>query len=39
LTFLAVVTRFVAAVVVFHSMVFDDGSAALEAVKIGQRWL
>jgi hypothetical protein len=35
-TVLAAVTTFVAAVVVIHSLVFDDGSAAVETVKVGQ---
>jgi hypothetical protein len=35
-TVLVAVTTFVAAVVVIHSLVFDDGSAAVETVKIGQ---
>jgi hypothetical protein len=36
LTVLAAVTTFVAAVVAIHSLVFDDGSAAVETVKVGQ---
>jgi hypothetical protein len=36
LTVPAAVTIFVAAVVVIHSLVFDDGSAAVETVKVGQ---
>jgi hypothetical protein len=35
-TVLAAVTTFVAAVVVIHSLAFDDGSAAVETVKVGQ---
>jgi hypothetical protein len=33
---LAAVTTLVAAVVVIHSLVFDDGNAAMETVKVGQ---
>jgi hypothetical protein len=36
LTVLAAVTTFVAAVVVVHSLAFDDGSATVETVKVGQ---
>jgi hypothetical protein len=36
LALLAAVTTVVAAIIVIHSIAFDDGSAAVEAVKIGQ---